>query len=122
MRDNPTLVDYAYYIRLFPGKYAEKPAILGIMLLLPSIAEQVVSRRKAMGLSQTGLARKARISRATVDALENGRLGELGYTKVVNILTALGLELKVHEANARRPTLEELISEDNDDQGLDRQR
>jgi transcriptional regulator with XRE-family HTH domain len=92
------------------------------MLLLSSIAEQVVSRRKAMGLSQTALARKARISRATLDALENGRLGELGYTKVVNVLAALGLELRLHEANARRPTLEELMSEDNDDQGLDRQR
>jgi transcriptional regulator with XRE-family HTH domain len=98
------------------------PDIIGIMLLLPSIAEQVVSRRKAMGLSQTALARKARISRATLDALENGRLGELGYTKVVNVLTVLGLELRLHEANARRPTLEELMSEDNDDQGLDRQR
>jgi transcriptional regulator with XRE-family HTH domain len=98
------------------------PVILGIMLLLPSIAEQVVSRRKAMGLSQTALAKKARISRATLDALENGRLGELGYTKVVNILTALGLELKLHEASARRPTLEELMSEDSDDQGLDRRR
>jgi hypothetical protein len=54
--------------------------------------------------------------------LENGRLGELGYTKVVNILTALGLELKLQETNARRPTLEELMSEDNDDQGLDRRR
>ena len=98
------------------------PDILGIMLLLPSIAEQVVSRRKAMGLSQTALARKARISRATLDALENGRLGELGYTKLVNVLTALGLELRLHEANARRPTLEELMSEDSDDQGLDRRR
>ena len=75
-----------------------------------------------MGMSQTALARKARISRATLDALENGRLGELGYTKVMNVLTALGLELRLHEANARRPTLEELISEDNDDQSLDRQR
>lgn len=98
------------------------PVILGIMLPLLSIAEQVVSTRKAMGLSQTALARKARISRATLDALENGRLGELGYTKVVNVLTALGLELRLHEANARRPTLEELMSEDNDDQSLDRQR
>ena len=92
------------------------------MLLLPSIAEQVVSKRKAMGLSQTALARKARISRATLDALENGRLGELGYTKVVNVLTALGLELRLHEANAHRPTLEQLMSEDDDDQSLDRQR
>jgi transcriptional regulator with XRE-family HTH domain len=96
--------------------------ILGIIFLLPFIAKQVASRRKAMGLSQTALAMKARISRATLDALENGRLGELGYTKVVNVLTALGLELILHEANARRPTLEELMREDNDDQGLDRQR
>ena len=92
------------------------------MLSLPSVAEQIVSKRKALGLSQTALAKKARISRATLDALENGRLGELGYTKVVNILTALGLELKLQETNARRPTLEELMSEDNDDQGLDRRR
>jgi transcriptional regulator with XRE-family HTH domain len=92
------------------------------MLLLSSVAEQVVSRRKAMGLSQAALAKKARISRATLDALENGRLGELGYTKVVNILTALGLELKLHQASARRPTLEELMNEDSDGQGLDRQR
>jgi transcriptional regulator with XRE-family HTH domain len=98
------------------------PVILGTMFLLSSIAEQVARRRKTMGLSQTVLAKKARISRATLDALENGRLGELGYTKVVNILTALGLELKLHEANVRRPTLEELMSEDNDDQGLDRRR
>ena len=75
-----------------------------------------------MGLSQTVLAKKARISRATLDALENGRLGELGYTKVVNILTALGLELKLHEASARRPTLEELMNEGSDDQGLDGRR
>jgi transcriptional regulator with XRE-family HTH domain len=92
------------------------------MLLLSSVAGQVVSRRKAMGLSQAALAKKARISRATLDALENGRLGELGYTKVVNILTALGLELKLHQASARRPTLEELMNEDSDGQGLDRQR
>ena len=80
-----------------------------------------------MGLSQTALAKTARMSRATLDALENGRIGELGYTKVVNLLTALGLELRLHEASARRPTLEELVNEDrdgrdSDDQGLDRRR
>ena len=75
-----------------------------------------------MGLSQTALAQRARISRATLDALENGRLGELGYSKVTNILTALGLELKVHEASARRPTLEELMNEETDGQGMDRRR
>jgi hypothetical protein len=57
-----------------------------------------------------------------MDALENGRLGELGYSKITRILAALGLELKLQEASERRPTLEELMNEERDDQGLDRQR
>jgi hypothetical protein len=48
--------------------------------------------------------------------------GELGYSKINNILTALGLELKLLEASAGRPTLEELMEEARDDQSLDRRR
>ena len=92
------------------------------MLPLSTIAEQIVIRRKTLGLTQSGLARKAHISRATLDALENGRLGELGYSRITRILAALGFELKLQEASARRPTLEELVDEDRDDQGLDRRR
>ena len=92
------------------------------MLPLSSIGEQIATKRKAMGLSQMMLAKKARISRATLDALENNRLGELGYSKITNILTALGLEFKLQEAGARRPTLEELMNEESDDQGMDRRR
>jgi transcriptional regulator with XRE-family HTH domain len=92
------------------------------MLPLSTIAEQIASKRKAMGLSQAALAKKARVSRSTIDALENGRLGELGYAKITNILSALGLELKLQEAGARRPTLEDLMNEESDDQGLDRRR
>ena len=47
-------------------------------------------------------------------------MGELGYSKITNILTALGLEMKLQEASARRPTLEELMEEGRDDQGLAR--
>jgi transcriptional regulator with XRE-family HTH domain len=90
------------------------------MLLLYSIAEQIRARRKARGLSQSALAQKAHVSRATLDALENGRLGELGYSKITSILAAVGLELKLQEASRRRPTLEELMNEERDDQGLDR--
>ena len=92
------------------------------MLPLSSIGEQIATKRKAMGLSQMMLAKNARISRATLDALENNRLGELGYSKITNILTALGLELKLQEASAHRPTLEELMNEESDDQGMDRRR
>jgi transcriptional regulator with XRE-family HTH domain len=92
------------------------------MLPLHAIGSQVASRRKALGFSQTELARKAGVSRATLEALENGRSGELGFSKVANILAALGLELKLQEANRQRPTLDELLEVDHDDQGLDRRR
>jgi transcriptional regulator with XRE-family HTH domain len=92
------------------------------MLSLASIGSEIASRRKMLRLTQSKLAEKARVSRATLDALENGRSGELGYAKVTNILCALGLELKLQETNQHRPTLEELVEEDRHDQSLDRRR
>src|ERR1700693_3464396 len=92
------------------------------MLRLHSIGAQIASRRKALGLSQSALADKAGVSRATLEALENGRSGELGFSKVANILSALGLELKLQQANLQRPTLDELLEEDRDDKDLDRRR
>jgi hypothetical protein len=99
---------YASYIRL--------------MLPLASLGEQIAIKRKELGLTKPTLAKKARVGLSTLDALENGRMGELGYSKITNILTALGLELKLQEASARRPTLEELMEEGRDDQSLDRAR
>jgi transcriptional regulator with XRE-family HTH domain len=90
------------------------------MLSLPSIGEHIAAKRKERGLTQPALAKKARVGLSTLDALENGRLGELGYSKITNILSALGLELKLQEASARRPTLDELLEEERDDKGLDR--
>ena len=92
------------------------------MLTLPSLGEQIATKRKTLRLTQPALAKKARVGLSTLEALENGRLGELGYSKITNILTTLGLELKLQEARAHRPTLEELMEEERDDQGLDRRR
>jgi transcriptional regulator with XRE-family HTH domain len=92
------------------------------MLTLPSIGEEIAARRKTLGLSQAALARKATVGHSTLDALENGRMGELGLSKIIRILTVLGLELKVQEAVSRRPTFEELIEEDRNDKSLDRRR
>jgi len=95
------------------------PNILVIhMLTLASIGPQIASGRKALRLSQSQLAEKAGISRATLDALENGRTGELGFSKVARILSALGLELKLQEAKPQRPTLDELLAEDRDEREL----
>lgn len=90
------------------------------MLDLPSLGPEIAKRRKAMGLRQSDLADKARVSRATVEALENGRLGELGFAKLMRILAAVGLGLTLGDATKRRPTLEELILEDESDQALGR--
>jgi transcriptional regulator with XRE-family HTH domain len=92
------------------------------MLTLPTIGAEIAARRKAQDLSQAELAKKASIGHSTLDALENGRSGELGFSKITRILTALGLELKLQEASARRPTLDELMEEDRNDKGLDRRR
>jgi transcriptional regulator with XRE-family HTH domain len=98
------------------------PSILGIMLDLGSIGYQIAERRKTLKLSQTTLASKAGVSRATLDALENGRAGELGFSKLTKLLNALGLELKLQPAASQRPTLDELMQEDRDDKSLDRRR
>jgi transcriptional regulator with XRE-family HTH domain len=90
------------------------------MLPLSIIGESIGKRRRTLQLTQAELAQRAKVGLSTLDALENGRMGELGYTKISNILAAIGLDLKLEEANARRPTLEELLNENRDDQGLDR--
>jgi transcriptional regulator with XRE-family HTH domain len=92
------------------------------MIDLVSIGRQVTERRKDLKLTQAELAKKGGISRATLDALENGRAGELGFSKVTRLLAALGLELTVQPASSRRPTLDELLEEDRSDQGVDRRR
>jgi transcriptional regulator with XRE-family HTH domain len=92
------------------------------MLDLISIGQQIVDTRKKLKFSQAELARKAGISRATLEALENGRVGELGFSKLTKLLCALGLELTIQAASSHRPTLDELLQEDRDDQSLDRRR
>lgn len=92
------------------------------MLTLALIGEQIATRRKELGLSQAALSKQARVGHSTLDALENGRLGELGLSRITRLLSVLGLELKLQEAAGRRPTLEELMEEDRDDEDLDRRR
>jgi transcriptional regulator with XRE-family HTH domain len=91
------------------------------MLLLSALGEQIATRRRAMGLTQRALAQRARVGLSTLDALENARLGELGFTRVAKILSALGLELTMQETSTRRPTFDELLAEQQDE-GLDRRR
>ena len=95
---------------------------IGLMVTLGSIGQQIAVRRKTLGLSQVALSKEAKVGHSTLDALENGRLGELGLSKIIKLLSVLGMELKIQKISGRRPTLEELMQEGQDDQGLDRQR
>jgi len=82
------------------------------MLDLTSIGERTASERKQRKLSQIQVARIAGVSRQTMDLLENGRATEIGYSKLVRILAAVGLELRLEPLSLERPTLDDLLRED----------
>ncbi|AZE57335.1 Transcriptional Regulator, XRE family [Pseudomonas synxantha] len=63
--------------------------------------------RKAAGLSQTQLAQRHGMSRATISGIENDTIPEVGIRKVAAILGGLGYELTAIPRH-RRKTLDEL--------------
>ena len=85
------------------------------MKRLQEIGKEVSAYRKQRGLRQLDLAAMAGLSRATLDALENGRSTDIGFSKLTRLLAVLGLELVLRPATSDRPTLDELLREDSDD-------
>jgi len=85
------------------------------MIHLVEVGQAVASARTAQGLRQRDLAARAGLSRATIDALENGRARDLGVSKLSRILAALGLELSIRPVTQQRPTLDELMKENTSD-------
>src|SRR6267142_2435327 len=77
--------------------------MMAFMLRLSTIGPEIAVRRKALNLSQDYLASKADISRATLDALEEGRSNELGFSRLSRILWVLGLKLELHDAGTPHP-------------------
>jgi len=78
---------------------------------LQEVGQQIATIRKDKRLTQVQLAALAGLSRATVDAFENGRASDIGTSRLIRILGVLGLELVVRPATQERPTLEELLEE-----------
>lgn len=68
---------------------------------LQTTGRLIAERRRAKGLTLQQLAAQAGVGRSTLAALEAGKLGELGFTKVARICAALDLILE-----ARPPALE----------------
>ena len=76
---------------------------------LSEIGKRIREARTAMGRSQEAVARPLGMSRATVSAIENGTVNEIGVRKLMALCAALGLELSV--AAHVRPTLRDLRNE-----------
>jgi transcriptional regulator with XRE-family HTH domain len=76
------------------------------------MGREAASARKRAHLTQTQLASLAKVSRPTIDLLENGRATDLGYSRLARILAAVGLDLKLQPAAPERPTLDDLLKED----------
>ncbi|MBC3303099.1 MULTISPECIES: helix-turn-helix domain-containing protein [Pseudomonas] len=70
----------------------------------------IKSLRKAAGLSQSQLALRHGMSRATISGIENNTIPEVGVRKVAAILEGLGYELTA-TPKRRRKTLDELKAE-----------
>jgi transcriptional regulator with XRE-family HTH domain len=82
------------------------------MTNLEEMAKTIVVHRRRHGLTQDQLATKARVSRPLIAKLETGRYPEVGVKKLLRILHAVGLDLRVTTLNLKRPTLEDLVAEE----------
>ncbi len=85
------------------------------MITLADLGLRIVSSRKEKQLTQSELAERAGVSRPTIDLIENGRASEIGYSKLVRILAAVGLELQLQNIAPQRPTLDDLLKEESND-------
>ena len=67
--------------------------------------------RKQKKITQAELGEQLGMSRATISAIENGTVNEVGIRKVMALCATLGMELLVQPVQRRRPTLHALVSE-----------
>lgn len=78
---------------------------------LNEIGDLVRRHRKSLGLTQHQLAARSGVSRPRIAALETHRLPEIGFKNLQRILNAVGLDFRITDLNQRRPTLEDLIED-----------
>ncbi len=80
------------------------------MTTLADVAEQLKAARRAAGVSQTELARRARVARTTVARMEAVAKGDMSLSVLLRLLEAVGYELKAVKAGHTR-TLEDVLAE-----------
>lgn len=77
------------------------------------IGQLIANTRKRQKLTQSSLGAQLGMSRATLSGIENGTVPEVGIRKILTLCAALGIELVAQE-KSRRPTLQQLMKEQND--------
>jgi transcriptional regulator with XRE-family HTH domain len=78
---------------------------------LLDVANAIRARRRELRMTQAELAKQASLGCSTLNALENGKLPELGTMRLLNVLEVLGLTLTVTRMPDRRPTLDDRYAE-----------
>ena len=79
-------------------------------MTLLELGRKLRDARKARDLTQQEIASSLGMSRATISAIENGTVSEIGVRKLMALATALGLELLL-DTRRDRPTLQQLREE-----------
>jgi transcriptional regulator with XRE-family HTH domain len=82
------------------------------MIDLIDLGELIKKTRRDQKLSQGELVQRAKVSRARLEALENGRISDIGFKNLMRVMNALGLDFRITQLNDSRPTLEDLVEED----------
>lgn len=72
------------------------------MIYLNQLGQVIQQRRRALGLSQSKLAHFCDLSRQTIVRLEKGTLHELGFNRLAQTLSILGLELEAPKSRSQR--------------------
>jgi transcriptional regulator with XRE-family HTH domain len=79
---------------------------------LSEIGERVKQERRSLKLTRDELAKRAGVSRARIEALENLRASDIGFKNLLRLMNAIGLDLRITTLNQGRPTLDDLVEEE----------
>ncbi|MFY8192384.1 MAG: helix-turn-helix domain-containing protein, partial [Limnohabitans sp.] len=69
---------------------------------IQQLGATVRERRIELGLNQTQIAAMSGLSRTTVNLLENGSINDIGFAKIANLLSVLGIELQTSNIGQKK--------------------
>lgn len=82
------------------------------MIDLNDLGDEIKNARKQRKLTREKLAELSGLSRARIEALENGRVADMGFKRVLTLMNIVGLDFRLTTFNNKRPTLEDIMEED----------